>query len=158
MCAEIVGRSGEESVIRCYTDGASRGNPGPSAYAVIVVRGERIIAWESGFIGTGTNNVAEYEAVIRALDLSAEYGTGAVEVFSDSELVVRQLNGLYAVKKPHLGKLHEEVQRKLSRFKSVKFVSVSREDPFIRIADNLCNEELDAHIGGNLRPGSTHAR
>ncbi len=145
-------------VIRCYTDGASRGNPGPSAYAFILVRGGAIIARESGFIGTGTNNIAEYEAVIRALDLAAEYGTGPVEVFSDSELVVRQLNGRYAVKKPHLAELFGEVQKRISRFRSVKFVSVPREDPCIRKADDLCNEELDAHIGGDLPPGSTHAR
>jgi ribonuclease HI len=158
MSMENAGESVKDPVIRCYTDGASRGNPGPSAYAFILVRGGTIIARESGFIGTGTNNVAEYEAVIRALDLAAEYGTGSVEVFSDSELVVRQLNGLYAVKKPHLGKLFEEVQKRISRFRSVKFVSVSREDPCIRKADDLCNEELDAHTGGEMRPGSTHAR
>ena len=147
-----------EPVIHCYTDGASRGNPGPSAYAFVIVRDGKVIARESGFIGTGTNNVAEYEAVIRALDLVAEYGAEKVEVFSDSELVVRQLNGLYAVKKPHLAKLHDEVRRKVSRFRNVKFVSVSRDDPCIRMADNLCNEELDAHAEGELRPGSTHAR
>jgi len=154
---EISGGSRGEPVFRCYTDGASRGNPGPSAYAFVIVRGGKVIARESGFIGTGTNNVAEYEAVIRALDLAAEYGAGTVEIFSDSELVVRQLNGLYAVKKPHLAKLHDEVQRRVSRFRNVKFVSVSRDDPCIRMADNLCNEELDAHAEGELRPGSTHA-
>lgn len=148
---------GKEPVIRCYTDGASRGNPGPSAYAFILVRDGMIIARESGFIGTGTNNIAEYEAVIRALNLAGEYGTGRIEVFSDSELVIRQLNGRYAVKKPHLAERFGEVQKRMSRFRSVKFFSVSREDPCIRKADDLCNEELDAHIGGDHPPGSTHA-
>jgi ribonuclease HI len=130
--------------IHCYTDGASRGNPGPSAFAFIIETGGEVIHEESAFIGTATNNTAEYTAIIRALRWLTGRASGNVLVFSDSELVVRQLSGEYTVKKPHLVELYREVNNLCSNFNEVLFLSVPREDPWIRRADALCNMVLDS--------------
>lgn len=129
----------------CYTDGASRGNPGPASYAFLVVKEDIILHEESGFLGICTNNVAEYMAVLQGLQWLAGVTTGPVHVFSDSELVMRQLSGAYAVKKPHLARLHKEVSALSGTFKKISYDSVPRENPYIGLADTLCNRELDRH-------------
>jgi ribonuclease HI len=129
----------------CYTDGASRGNPGPASFAFLVVKEDIIFHEESGFLGICTNNVAEYMAVIQGLQWLACVTKGPVHVFSDSELVIRQLSGVYAVKKPHLAILHKEVSALSRTFKKISFHSVPRENPYIGQADTLCNQELDRH-------------
>ncbi len=88
--------------VRCYTDGASRGNPGPSAYAFVIYSDGELLHEESAFIGTATNNIAEYHAVIHGLQWLSGITSGPVELFSDSELVIKQLTGIYSVKKLHL--------------------------------------------------------
>jgi len=130
-----------------YTDGASRGNPGHAAYAFLFVRDGRAVLERSGYIGIATNNTAEYRAFIAALTEAARQTTGPVRVYSDSELVVRQLNGVYRVNKEHLRELRDEVLRLAGRFSSVTFSSVRRTDPWIGRADELCNRELDARRG-----------
>jgi ribonuclease HI len=127
----------------CYTDGASRGNPGPSSYSFLVIHNGSIIHQESGFLGVTTNNVAEYMAVIHGLSWLAHTTGGPVDIFSDSELVMRQLSGTYAVKKPHLASLFRDVSVLAGKFESVTYHSVRRENQYIRQADKLCNEELD---------------
>jgi ribonuclease HI len=134
--------------VTVYTDGASRGNPGPAAWAYVIVRDGTVIATRSGYLGHATNNVAEYHAVINGL-AEARIRTGdRVDVRSDSELVVRQLTGRYRIQKEHLIPLADEVRRQESAFAEVRFESVPREHPCIRIADRLCNEELDARSRG----------
>jgi len=127
----------------CYTDGASRGNPGAASYAFIIINNDTIIHKESGFIGIATNNVAEYHAVIHGLGWLSEVTGGTVQVCSDSELVMRQLSGTYVVRKPHLAELYREVTALSRRFSSVIYRSVPREDQYIMKADLLCNQELD---------------
>ena len=127
----------------CYTDGASRGNPGPASYAFLIVKEETVIQEEHGFLGISTNNVAEYMAVIHGLRWLAPVTGGAVHVYSDSELVMRQLSGAYAVKKTHLAELHRDVSALANRFERVTYQSVPRENHYIRQADTLCNLELD---------------
>jgi ribonuclease HI len=127
----------------CYTDGASRGNPGPSAYAFIVIKEDTILHKGSGFIGISTNNVAEYMAVIHGLKWLTEITRGIIHVRSDSELVIRQLSGTYAVRKPHLAELYHDVSMLSKRFTSVTYHSVPRENDYIMQADLLCNHELD---------------
>ena len=134
--------------LHCYTDGASRGNPGPSAYAYILVDGEgRTIRQDSGYLGEGTNNSAEYHAVIESLKAALRYTRGRIVVFSDSELVVRQITGRYRIKKIHLADLSREVQKAASHFESVEFRNVPRDHPIIARADTLCNRVLDMHTG-----------
>ena len=131
-----------------YTDGASRGNPGDAAWAYVIVRGGAVAASSSGYIGTATNNVAEYHAVINGLRAAQAFTQGRLEVRSDSELVVRQLTGRYRITKEHLANLAGEVRRLMCNFSEVGFESVPREHPCIRIADRLCNERLDTERRG----------
>jgi ribonuclease HI len=129
--------------IKCYTDGASRGNPGPSAFAFLLVREGARVREGSGYLGTGTNNTAEYLAIIHALRAVADLSCDTVSVFSDSELVIRQILGEYAVKAPHLRDLLEEVRLVSRPFREVRFSHVPRENPWIAEADRICNEILD---------------
>lgn len=134
----------EEASVRLYTDGASRGNPGDAAWAYVIVRDDAVVAGRSEFIGTATNNVAEYRAVINGLDAARAFTGGRLTVRSDSELVVRQLTGRYRITKEHLADLAGEVRQRMRNFTEVRFESVPREHPCIRVADRLCNETLDA--------------
>jgi ribonuclease HI len=134
----------QEQNIEIYTDGAARGNPGNAAWAFVFVKGGRVIAQEAGFLGTATNNVAEYHAVIRALSAARTGGYRAAALSSDSELVVRQIRGEYRVRKPHLRPLHEQVMRLAGEFSTLTFRAVPRSHPCIALADRLCNDTLDA--------------
>jgi ribonuclease HI len=130
---------------RCYTDGASRGNPGPAAGAFILVDREGKVFKERGwFLGTRTNNEAEYEALIAGLAAAAGYGCTVLFVYSDSEVMIRQMQGTYRVKSPRLFPYHARAKEILLGFKRVSFRSVPREDPLIQRADLLCNQVLDS--------------
>jgi ribonuclease HI len=130
--------------VTLYTDGASRGNPGDAAWAYVIVRDGTVIASRSGFIGTATNNVAEYHAVINGLEAARAFTCDRLEVRSDSELVVRQLTGRYRITKEHLADLAGDVRQRVRNFAEVRFESVPREHPCIQVADRLCNELLDS--------------
>jgi ribonuclease HI len=129
--------------VRCYTDGASRGNPGPSAYAFVVYSEGCLLHEEGVFIGTATNNIAEYHAVINGLRWLSGITDGQIGICSDSELVIRQITGRYSVRQPHLLTLYRDVKLLEPAFLSVSYMSVPREDPGIRKADELCNATLD---------------
>ncbi|MBN1166404.1 MAG: ribonuclease HI family protein [Methanospirillaceae archaeon] len=127
------------------TDGASRGNPGPAASAYLLFRDGREIASCVTYLGKETNNVAEYTALRDGLSAALKLGLQKITILSDSELVVRQLNGQYRVKKPHLQILYREVTDILQEFSSWSISHVPRQNRFIRMADALCNQELDLH-------------
>src|SRR6478735_8386779 len=91
-----------------HIDGASRGNPGRAAYAVVLARPGLPVVEEADTIGTATNNVAEYTALVEGLSLASELGVKKLAVFSDSELMVKQMNGEYRVKNPDLVDLYQE--------------------------------------------------
>ncbi|WP_298670292.1 ribonuclease HI family protein [uncultured Methanofollis sp.] len=133
----------DEGGFDIYTDGASRGNPGHAAYAYLFVEGGAVVLEDSGYAGVTTNNTAEYLAITHALEAAAGRTAGDLSVYSDSELVVRQMNGEYRVNKEHLRELKAGVLALVGRFRSVRFVSVRRTNPHIAQADRLCNEELD---------------
>lgn len=124
-----------------HIDGASRGNPGPAAYAVILKRPGEPAIEEAETLGTATNNVAEYTALVRALELAAEHGVKALSVFSDSELLVKQMNGEYRVKSPDLQDLYAEAKDLRAKFDRVTLTHVRREQN--ADADRLCNVALD---------------
>jgi ribonuclease HI len=130
-------------MIEIYTDGASRGNPGKSASSFIVVNDKKIVYFASEMIGEATNNIAEYKAVINALEYAYSHGIKEVVVHSDSKVIISQINGNYKVKADHLKKLLEKVQLLKSKFKAVYFVHLNRENEFIQVADKLCNTMLD---------------
>ncbi|MFH0957036.1 MAG: ribonuclease HI family protein [Candidatus Aenigmatarchaeota archaeon] len=131
--------------IMIYTDGGSRGNPGPAAIAVLIYDGKgKLLASHSEYIGEATNNVAEYRAVLKALKLAKRHGAGgSVSCVMDSELVARQLSGKYKVKKPHLLELYSLVKDGEKAFSSVSYANVRREDEKISLADYLLNASLD---------------
>jgi ribonuclease HI len=122
-----------------YIDGASSGNPGPAAYAYIIRMGRRVVKG-AGRIGVATNNVAEYYALIRCLKRALDLGCGRIRVNSDSELLVRQMIGEYAVKSHSLLPLYQEAMSLAALFKSFEIVHVPRE--MNREADTLANVRL----------------
>jgi ribonuclease HI len=125
-----------------HTDGASRGNPGPASIGVVIAEpGGRILAEFGEALALTTNNVAEYTAVIRALERAADLGARRAHVKMDSQLVVRQLNGAYRVKHPDMLPLYRRVLELIQRFDEVTFEHVPREEN--TEADRLANQALD---------------
>ncbi|MEZ5066158.1 MAG: ribonuclease HI family protein [bacterium] len=125
-----------------YSDGASRGNPGPAAYGIrLLAPDETVLLEEGGKLGSATNNVAEYHGLIALLRRALELGIEELEVRMDSELIVKQMRGIYRVKQPALQALKADVDRLLRRLRQVKFVHVPREKN--READELANRALD---------------
>lgn len=132
-------------MIYTNSDGGCRGNPGPGAIAVLIRDEGKILLKYSGFIGKQvTNNIAEYEALIKALELASQFTKDEVTCVLDSELVVNQLLGKYKVKHPNILRLFLMVQKLQDNFKKIKYVHVSREDKFQQIADEMLNDELDS--------------
>ncbi|TMK57080.1 MAG: ribonuclease HI family protein [Actinobacteria bacterium] len=130
------------SKVTVNVDGGARGNPGPAAIGVVMRNGDGSVLEEVGeAIGEATNNVAEYRALLRGIELAAGHGAGEVELIGDSELVVRQVEGRYKVKNAGMKKLHEEVKRALRDFDSWSIRHVRRAEN--ADADRLVNEALD---------------
>ena len=130
-------------MIYTNSDGGARGNPGPGAIGVVIRRDGEILMKYSSFLGTEvTNNIAEYESLIKALELAIKFGK-EVTCILDSELVIKQLLGEYKVKNPNLMKLFQRVQKAQDKFDKVKYLHASRWDKFQQIADELVNMELD---------------
>ena len=130
------------AVLRLHVDGASRGNPGEAGFGVHVTAGDGSeVASLYGYLGTATNNVAEYQALLHALRFAHARRASRVEVFSDSELLVRQIEGRYRVKNPGLQPLHREAKGLLARFQRARVTHVPRERN--READALANRAVD---------------
>jgi ribonuclease HI len=132
--------------IRIYTDGGSRGNPGPAASAAVlkkIVSGKETetIATASKYLGKTTNNQAEYFAIIIGLEKARDLGAKIVELHLDSELAHRQLTGKYKVKDHEIAKRFLEVKNLLHAFQKVSFTHVRREKN--KEADALVNKTLD---------------
>jgi ribonuclease HI len=129
-------------LLQLHIDGASRGNPGEAGYGVFVTDAKGAeVASLYGYLGRATNNVAEYQALLQALRFAEQRGATRVRVFSDSELVVRQVNGQYKVKHPDMQVLHGEARALMRRFRDVEIAHVRREQN--READKLANTALD---------------
>jgi ribonuclease HI len=125
------------------SDGGARGNPGPGAIGVIVRNDKEILTKYSAFIGRQvTNNIAEYEALIKALELATKFTTKEVTCILDSELVTKQLLGKYKVRNHKLMPLFLKVQKLQENFEKIIYKHVSRWDKFQKIADELLNDEL----------------
>jgi ribonuclease HI len=128
-------------------DGGARGNPGPAAIGVVLRDEVGEVLEEVGeTIGEATNNVAEYRALLRGIELAAQHGATDLELVGDSELVVRQVEGRYKVKNAGMKELHEEAKRALRRFDSWSIRHVRRESN--ADADRLVNEALDGARNG----------
>ncbi|MFL5932152.1 MAG: reverse transcriptase-like protein [Gaiellaceae bacterium] len=128
---------------RLSTDGGARGNPGPAAYGyVLEAEDGTVLAAHGETIGVATNNVAEYRALIAGLEKAVEVGVDQLEVVSDSELLVKQMQGEYRVKNENLRPLAVQASRLAREVGRVRWTSVRREHN--ELADRLVNEALDA--------------
>ncbi len=117
----------EKESATVYTDGASSGNPGPAGIGVLIISGDRRVTI-SEYIGEATNNVAEYRALIRALEEAQRMGITKVRILLDSELLVKQLAGRYRVRSKHLLPLHNRVLSLLKGFDSYEVFHIPRQD------------------------------
>lgn len=128
---------------KLFTDGGARGNPGPAAAAFVLEADDGTVLDARGeAIGVATNNVAEYRALVAGLERAVEAGVSELEVVSDSELVVKQMQGEYRVKNKGLQPLFREASRLAREIGAVTFTAVRREHN--ELADRLVNDALDA--------------
>jgi probable phosphoglycerate mutase len=128
---------------RLFTDGGARGNPGPAAFGfVLEAEDGTVLAAQGEAIGVATNNVAEYRALLAGLERAVEAGVSELEVVSDSELLVKQMTGVYRVKNAALRELSLEAARLARAIGRVRYTAVRREHN--ELADRLVNEALDA--------------
>lgn len=130
--------------VTIYIDGGARGNPGPAAAGVVIKSADDgTVLHEAGiFLGRATNNVAEYSALLAGLDAAVKLGASEAEVFSDSQLLVRQMNGQYRVRNEGLKPLHQEAQDMARKLQGFSITHVRR-DKNVH-ADRLVNRALDA--------------
>ena len=126
-----------------YSDGGSRGNPGPSAYAVVVTQDGKVICEQTEFLGINTNNYAEYRGLIAGIVKALELKADEVEFVMDSELVIRKMNGEYKVKSQNIMRLHEDAKALSQQIPKVKFTHVRRSNEFVSRADALLNHTMD---------------
>lgn len=127
---------------KLFTDGGSRGNPGPSAVAYALLNSDDIVVKKNfEYLGETTNNQAEYKGLLLGLEASKEMGVLNLEVYMDSLLVVNQVKGLFKIKNQELLPLTQKVKELSSQFETISFTHVPRE--MNKIADQLVNDCLD---------------
>ncbi len=130
-----------------YSDGGSRGNPGPSAIGFLICDNKgKVILRRGEYIGNHTNNQAEYLALIRALEYARNYSRGNIHCFLDSELVVKQLKGEYKVRDRNLRSLFSKVKNLEKKFEGLKYSHVPRNTGKLVLVDRLVNKTLDSKL------------
>jgi ribonuclease HI len=156
------GENPPEHYLVAHSDGGARGNPGPAGYGVVIEdESRRKVAQLSEYLGHQTNNFAEYQGLIAALEYALLHEPKALKVISDSELLVRQIKGIYKVKNPTLKDLHARAQELIGKLEWFSIGHALREHN--QEADRLANEAMDKGMGrratptpssANLAPGS----
>ncbi len=127
-----------------FTDGASRNNPGEAGAGVFIMQDGIMFEQIAKYLGTQTNNFAEYKAAIIGLERAVELGASSVQLFADSELLVKQINGLYKVKNEGLKPLHARARELIAKIASVKVQYIPRAKN--KEADALANKAIDEKI------------
>jgi ribonuclease HI len=127
-----------------YTDGASRNNPGQAGAGIFIMRDGKPLDRIARYLGTTTNNIAEYQAAIIGLEHCVKLGASSVRLHADSELMVKQLNGLYKVKNEGLKPLHQKARELIARIGKVEIKYIPREQN--KEADALANKAIDEKI------------
>jgi ribonuclease HI len=150
---ELIGKdlteTSDTSHLIIYSDGGSRGNPGPSASGFIVMNTQEHVIHEGGmYLGITTNNQAEYHGVRLGLEKALEMGAKTVDFRIDSLLVVNQMNGTYTIKNRDLWPIHERIVELVKKFEKVTFTHVKRE--FNQLADGMVNKILNAHADNEV--------
>ena len=129
-----------------HSDGGARGNPGPAGYGVVIQdQSGNNVAHLSEYLGHQTNNFAEYQGLIAALEYAVQHGPKALKLISDSELLVRQIKGIYKVKNPTLKDLHGRAKELIAQLEWFQIGHALRENN--KEADRLANEAMDRGIG-----------
>src|SRR5712692_1114104 len=154
-----------EHYLVAHIDGGARGNPGPAGYGVLIQdESGRKVAALSEYLGHQTNNFAEYQGLIAALEYALQHGPKALKLISDSELLVRQIKGIYKVKNPTLQDLHRRAKELIAQLDWFSIGHALREHN--RDADRLANEAMDKGMGRvmsratspvNASPDSNHS-
>ena len=145
---KILGKNAEKPTsglvqAKLFTDGGSRGNPGPAATGVVILDMENnVVKKSSNYLGETTNNQAEYQALLEGLQLAESLGIKELSVYMDSELIVKQINGIYKIKNADLKPHYDKVQDLAGRFKEVTFTHVPR--AMNKLADEMVNRCLDS--------------
>ena len=129
--------------VKVYADGASRGNPGPSAIAFLLLVDGKVVKRHAQYIGIKTNNQAEYAAAIASIEFASTLTDHEVTCCMDSELVVKQLTGEYKVRNPILKSLWLKAKTLQQRFQTVSFLHVPRTDAYLQAVDRLANQILN---------------
>jgi ribonuclease HI/probable phosphoglycerate mutase len=131
-----------DKALSLFTDGACRGNPGQGGAGALLLGGNgEVVGTAKKYLGHCTNNIAEYRALILGLETALERGTSVISIYLDSELLVRQIQGIYRVKNPDLKPLMVEIRDLLDRFDNWKIEHVPRSEN--ALADGLANEAID---------------
>ncbi|MEA3506687.1 MAG: ribonuclease HI family protein [Elusimicrobiota bacterium] len=127
---------------RIYTDGGCRGNPGPAAAGIAILDSSKKEIYKSAiYLGQATNNIAEYSAVLEGMRAARRLKIKDIEIYTDSQLVIRQLDGLYKVKSLPLKEIFITIKKLETKFSSVKYVHLKREHT--QVPHNLAEEMLD---------------
>jgi len=127
--------------LEIYTDGGARGNPGPAGIGVVIWHGNELVGTYSKYIGEATNNQAEYQAIVFALEQAKRLKVEELDIYLDSELITSQLNREFKIKNNELGSLFVKCWNMMIGFKKVKFHHIPREKN--READKLVNKAID---------------
>ena len=132
--------------VKIFTDGGSRGNPGPSASGFVILDMEDTVLVDKGvYLGVTTNNQAEYTALKLALEEALKLGMREIQVYMDSLLVVNQMKGIFKIKNRDLWPIHDAIQQLAKNFAKISYSHVPRE--FNKLADAAVNRALDGHLG-----------
>jgi ribonuclease HI len=151
------GRTGSPGATRIHIDGAARGNPGPAGVGILIIGPDgQVVERIHRSIGEATNNVAEYRALLLALERARALGCAEIEVYSDSELLVRQLQGRYQVKHPVLRALYTKARGRVAGFRRFQITHVPREENVE--ADALANRGIEEVARPTLRGARSGSR
>jgi len=126
-----------------FFDGACRGNPGPASYGAVIYDHSKEVTTCCNYIGTATNNIAEYSGLYHGLLMCIEHGIDKIDVYGDSLLVINQMLGKWKVKSNNLTPIYQKIQSLLPQFTSISFHHIPRNKN--KRADQLANEALDQH-------------
>jgi ribonuclease HI len=144
-----------EHYLIAHSDGGARGNPGPAGYGVVIQdESGKKVAQLSEYLGHQTNNFAEYQGLIAALEYALQHGPKALKLISDSELLVRQIKGIYKVKNATLQDLHGRAKELIAQLQWFSIGHALREHN--RDADRLANEAMDKGMGRSAGAGTAH--
>jgi ribonuclease HI len=144
-----------EHFLIAHSDGGARGNPGPAGYGVVIQdESGKKVAQLSEYLGHQTNNFAEYQGLIAALEYALQHGPKALKLISDSELLVRQIKGIYKVKNATLQDLHGRAKELIAQLQWFSIGHALREQN--RDADRLANEAMDKGMGRSAGAGTVH--